>query len=170
MKKESKEKIIDQLAEAFRDNTTFYLVDFKRMPVWQSVELRKTLRKNSFRLKVVKNRLALRALGDSAPESLKPSFEGPTAIAFASENPIGLARLLKEFSAQNKVLAVKGGVVEGHFLAVDRFDELAKLNSRNDLLARFGSLMAYPLVKMLRTLGAPLNNLGGLLGQLKNKE
>ncbi len=170
MKKENKERIVDELAEAFRDNTTFYLVDFKRMPVWQSVELRKTLRKNSFRLKVVKNRLALRALGESAPEGLKPYFEGPTALAFAPENPIGLARLLKEFSAQNKVLAVKGGVVEGQFLAGERFEELARLTSRNDLLARFGSLMATPLMTFLRTLGAPLNNLGGLLGQLKNKQ
>jgi large subunit ribosomal protein L10 len=170
VEKGKKEQIINELVEAFRDHKTFYLVDFKQMPVWQSVELRKTLRKHSFRLKVVKNRLALRALGDQAPESLKPYFERPTAVVFASENPIGLARLLKDFSAQNKVLAVKGGMVEGRFLAGERFDEIAKLTSRDDLLAKFGYLMAYPLMKLLRTLGAPLNNFGSLLGQLKNKE
>jgi len=170
VKKEDKEQIVNELVDAFRDHKTFYLLDFKQMPVWQSVELRKTLRKNSFSLKVVKNRLALRALGEQAPEGLKRYFERPTAVAFASENPIGLARLLKDFSAQNKVLAVKGGMVEGQFLAEERFDEIARLTSRDDLVARFGYFMAYPLKRLLRTLGAPLNNFGGMLGQLKNKE
>ncbi len=48
MEKGKKEQIINELVEAFRDHKTFYLVDFKKMPVWQSVELRKTLRKHSF--------------------------------------------------------------------------------------------------------------------------
>lgn len=170
MKREKKEVIVNELTEVFAKHATFYLVDFKRMPVWQSVELRKLLRKNAYSLRVVKNRLALRALGEKVPDHLKPHFERPTAIAFAEKNPIGLARLLKEFSAQNKVLAVKGGIVEGQFLAPERFDEVARLTSRDELLGKIGTLMAAPLIKLLRTFQAPLNNIGGLLGQLKNKK
>jgi len=170
VKREKKEVIVNELSGVFSNHSTFYLVDFKQMPVWQSVELRKLLRRNSYRLKVVKNRLALRALGEKVPDHLKPYFERPTAIAFAEKDPIGLARLLKDFSAQNKVLAVKGGIVEGQFLARERFDEVAKMTSREELLGKIGTLMAYPLMKLLRTFQAPLNNFGGLLGQLKNKK
>jgi large subunit ribosomal protein L10 len=145
-------------------------VDYKRMTVAQAVDLRKTLRKNGYAYKVIKNRLALRALGEKCPEALRPYFQKPTAIAFAAEDPIQLAKILRDFSNQGKILAVKGGVVEGHYLAAERFDEISKLSSRADLMARFARLMAAPLVEFLRTLQAPLSSFGNLLNQLKIKK
>ena len=170
MKKETKGEIVKALEGAFDANSTYYLVDFKRMKVSQAVELRKLLRKNAFGYKVVKNRLALRALRDRCPEGLKPFFEKPTAIAFAANDPIGLAKVLKDFSAQGKVLAVKGGVVEGQYMAAERFDEITRLSSRTDLIGKIGFLMASPLVRLMRTLQAPLGNMGSLLGQLSTKK
>jgi len=61
VKRENKRKIVEDLGKIFDANGTYYLVDFKRMRVSQSVELRKALRKISCSYKVVKNRLALRA-------------------------------------------------------------------------------------------------------------
>ena len=170
MKKETKSEVVKALQAALDTHSTFYLVDFKRMKVSQTVELRKLLRKNSFVYKVVKNRLALRALRERCPAEVKPFFEKPTAIAFAADNPIALAKILKDFSAQGKVLAVKAGVVEGQYLASERFDEISKLSSRNDLVAKIGFLMAQPLVRLMRTLQAPLGNVGNLLTQLKTKK
>lgn len=170
MKKEAKGQVVKNLEGVVDANSTYYLVDFKRMKVSQTVELRKLLRKNAFSYKVVKNRLALRALSQRAPAELKPFFEKPTAIAFAAKDPIGLAKILKDYSAQGKVLAVKAGVVEGQYLAAERFDEITKLSSRDDLMARFARLMAAPLVQLVRTLQAPLSNFGNLLSQLKTKK
>jgi large subunit ribosomal protein L10 len=170
VKKDAKGQIIKDLEGALDANDTFYLVDFKRMKVSQSVELRKLLRKNGYAYKVVKNRLALRAIRDRVPADLQPYFEKSTAIAFGAKDPIGLARILKETSAGGKVLAVKAGVVEGQYLAPERFDEITKLSSRKDLVAKIGFLMAYPLTRLMRTLQAPLGNVGNLLGQLKAKK
>ena len=89
------------------------------MKVAQSVELRKILRKNAFTYKVIKNRLALRALGEKCPEALRPFFQKPTAIAFADKDPIRLAKILKDFSNQGKILAVKGGQVEGQLMPAE---------------------------------------------------
>jgi large subunit ribosomal protein L10 len=170
VKKETKGQIVKGLEGAFDANSTYYLVDFKRMKVSQAVELRKLLRKNAFAYKVVKNRLALRALRDRCPAGLKPFFEKPTAIAFADKDPIGLAKILKDFSAQGKVLAVKGGVVEGQYMAPERFDEIVRLSSRKALIAKIGFMMASPLVRLMRTLQAPLGNMGSLLSQLPAKK
>lgn len=167
MKKEAKQPIIRNLERLFETNSTYYLVDFKKMKVSQSVELRKTLRKNAFAFKVIKNRLALRALGDRCPEALRPFFQKPTAIAFAGKDPIQLAKILRDFSNQGKVLAVKAGQVEGQILAPGRFDEVCKLTSREDLVGKIGYLMASPLHRLMRTLQAPLGNVGILLGELK---
>jgi large subunit ribosomal protein L10 len=170
VKKAEKTPIVESLERQFAANDTYYLVDFKRMTVAQSVELRKLLRKSGYAYKVIKNRLALRALGETCPEALRPYFQKPTAVAFAAHDPIPLAKILKDFSNQGKVLAVKGGVVEGQAMPAARFDEVCRLPSRNELLGRLAGLMAQPLRRFLGTLQAPLGNFGILLGELKKKK
>lgn len=168
--REKKEELVKKIGDAFEKYDSFYMLDFINMPVSQAVELRKQMRENSFSFMVVKNRLALRALKDDFPEDLKSHFRGPTGIAFAPENPIGLAHLIKNFSAQHKVLSVKAGMLEGRFLASEEFDKIAVLTSREDLLVKIGFLMTYSLTKLLRTWQAPLNSLGSMLSQLKTKK
>jgi len=170
VKKEEKQPIVQTLERLFDANSTYYLVDFKRMKVAQAVELRKLLRKNNYAYKVIKNRLALRALGAKCPEALRPFFQKPTAIAFADKDPVGLAKILKDFSNQGKILAVKGGQVEGRLMPAERFDEVTRLGSRQEQLGKLGYLMAAPLHRLLRTLQAPLGNLGILLGELNKKK
>lgn len=169
MKREQKEEIIKDLENSFEKMSTFYLVDFKGITVSQSIELRRLMRENSFLFRVIKNRLALRALKEEFPEDLREGFQGPTAIAFSPQDSISLARLLKNFSEENKVLKVKGGIVEGRFLAPEKFDEIASLTSKEDLLSKIAYLMTFPLIKLSRTWQSPLLSLGRMLSQLKTK-
>jgi len=170
MKKETKSTRIDELNAIFRQNPTLYLFDYTKMTVAQATALRKALRKQGASLKVVKNRLALLAMADVIPADLRPAFRKPTAVAYTAADPIALARAVKDFAAQTKAMALKGGLVEGHYFAAGRFDEVVKLGSRHDLLGKIGIMMASPLVKLLRTLQAPLVNVGLLMGQLKDKK
>jgi len=170
VKKRSKEKLVKELGDCFKSCNSFYLVDFRKMAVSQAVELRNLFRENSYSFRVVKNRLALRALREDFPEDLKKYFQGPTAIAFAPQNPVGLARLIKDFSVRNKVLTVKAGLLDGQFLSGERFAEVAVLRSREELVAKIGYLMAFPLIKLHRTWQAPINSLGRLLSQIKTKK
>ena len=167
---ERKERLVNEIHEFMSKNDSFYLLDFMKMPVSLALEFRKQMRENSYSFLVVKNRLALRALKDGFPEDLKLQFRGPTGIAFAQENPIGLARLIKDFSVRYKILSVKGGIIEGQLLEEERFADIAKLTSKEDLLAKLGYLMAYPLMTFLRTMQAPLNSVGSMLDQLKSKK
>jgi len=166
--RENKESLIKEINENFTKHDSFYLFDFINMPVAKTMELRKQLQKNSFLMKVVKNRLALRALTEDLPEDLKGHFRGPTAIAFASDNPLQLARMLRDFSKQHKVLKFKAGLLEGQFLPADQFEDVANLTSREDLIAKIGFLMANPLMRLLRTWQTPMESLGRLLSQLKS--
>ncbi len=168
--REKKVKQVQDLAKIFEQNSTLYLIDYKKISVPKSMELRTQLRENNCSLKVIKNRLALRALTDELPLELKQYFQGPTAIAFTDENPIILARLLKDFIVQNKVLKVKAGLVEGEFLSEGQFPEIANLTSRDDLLAKLGYLIVYPLTQLLKTWQAPFNSFGSMLSQLKSKK
>jgi len=165
-----KEELVKKLRADFNSYESFYLIDFMNMPVSRAIELRRELRKNSYVFRVVKNRLALRALMEDFPEDLKTQFTGPTALAFAQENPVGLARLIRDFSLKHKLLKVKAGIVEGRYLPEEDFHTVANLSSREDLLAKLGFLMAYPLTQLLKTWQAPFGSLGSMLSQLKSKK
>lgn len=168
--REKKEGMVNELSEAFSAFDSYYLLDFMNMPVSLATQFRRQLRENSYSFRVVKNRLALRALKEDAPEDLRSIFQGPTAIAFAEKDAVGLAKLIKEFSTQNKVLEVKGGMIEGQFLGKEMFEDIAKLTSKDDLIAKFGYLMAYPLMTLLRTWQAPFHSFGSVLSQLKSNK
>ena len=170
MKKETKEKIVKELEGTFESHNTYFLVDFKRMRVSQSVALRKLLRKDSHSFRVVKNRLVLKAMKDRCPDELRSSFEKATAMAYTESNPIGLAKILREFSDRGKVLSIKGGVLEGLYMTPEQFDEISRLNSREDLLGKIGFLMALPLSQFLSALRAPSSRLAGMIDQLKAKK
>jgi large subunit ribosomal protein L10 len=170
MKKNVKAQRIDELKGLFDKNGTYYLFNYNKMTVAQATILRKNLRKQGSSLKIVKNRLALRSVPEPLAGDLKPVFRKPTAVAFTEGDAVLLAKTLKEFQIQNKVLVLKGGVVEGAFVGPERFDEIVKLPGRMDLMAKFGGLMASPLSGFLRCLRAPLGNVGILLNQLKTKK
>jgi large subunit ribosomal protein L10 len=169
MKKDVKTQRIDELRDLFVANGTYYLVNFNKMTVAQATTLRKNLRKQGSALKIVKNRLALRSIPETLADSLGRVFRTPTAVVYTNGDAVALAKALKEFQVQNKVLVLKGGVIEGRFVGPERFDEIVKLPPRMELLVRVGGLMAAPLSGFLRCLRAPLGNFGVLLNQLKEK-
>jgi large subunit ribosomal protein L10 len=158
------------MEENFGSHKTIYLMDYTGMKVSQAVALRKLLKKSAFGFQVVKNRLALRALREEFPAELRPYFQKPTAIALAADEPVKLARLLKDFSVQNKVMTFKGGLFEGQLVPPERFDDICRLASREQLLGRIAGLMASPLIRLLRTWQAPLAQMGQLLSQFKEKK
>jgi large subunit ribosomal protein L10 len=168
--KEKKAGIVKELRDDLSQNSTVYFLDFVNMSVAQSIELRRIMRENAYKFQVIKNRLAVRALDDDVSDEVKSLFRGPTAFAFASENPLGLAKIIKEFSAKNKVLNFKGGILEGQYLPQERFSEVANIKSREELLAKIGYSLSYQLAKLLQTWQAPMMNLGRLLSQLKSKK
>ena len=170
MKRDAKIQAVRNWEKDFNRFKTVFLLDYTGMSVSQAVTLRKILKKNSYEFKVLKNRLALRALREESPPEFRSYFEKPTAAAMAADHPVKLARLLKDFSVENKVLSFKGGMIEGQLLPPERFDEICKLGSREGLLGKIGFLMAFPLIQLLRTWQAPLSQLGRLLSQFKEKK
>lgn len=170
LNREKKEERVKEILEDFNKNKTFFLVDYVNIPVAKSIELRTQLRENKCSIKVIKNRLAIKALENEISEEFKEKFRGPTAIAYTSDDAINLARILNSFIDSNKILSIKAGLVEGQLIDGDRFKEIAGLGSRRELMTKIGYLMAAPLTKFLGTWQAPFHSTGSMLSQLKLKK
>ncbi len=169
MRRIQKENAVNELKERFNENANIFLVDFKGLTVSQSNELRNKMRECDSYFKVVKNRLALKAL-ESQDDKLAPLFRGPTAIAYNNHDPVKLAKILVSFSKENRVLKVKGGLAEGKFVEGNKINEIANLPSREVLMAKLTYLIAFPLINMLQLIKAPILNFGLLMNQLKDKK
>ena len=116
MNRTEKQSEVDQLKQDFSKISSAFLVDFRGMKVVDATELRRQIHKSQASLKVVKNTLALLATKGSPMEVLSDYFIGPTAIAYTSDDPVSLAKILNNVSKENPNLVIKAGYLDGSLI------------------------------------------------------
>ena len=109
----TKEEELHDLEAAFKGSESAVVVDYKGLKVPEVTELRRQVRAARGQYKVVKNTLARRALKGTAFEPLSEHFVGTTAIAYAGEDPVALAKVLTTFAKTTPALQIKAAVVQG---------------------------------------------------------
>jgi large subunit ribosomal protein L10 len=121
------------------------VTDFKGMSVEELTRLRVKLREAGGRYLVVKNTLARLAFTDSAHDSIKDKFKENCAIALGFDDPVPVAKALSEFAKTSKIFAVRHGSLHGKVLSAAQVEDLARLPSREVLLAQvLGTMNAVP--------------------------
>jgi len=170
MNKQEKAQEIDHLAESLKATPPLFVLEYRGLTVNQVSALRKKVRAASSRYKVVKNRLALRAVKGTPFESLSAHFSGPTAIAWAGKDPAALAKALDEFSKDNQGLSVRAGLIDGRLIDARAIKMLASLPSREVLVARLLSVLNAPMVRFVTVLKAPARNLVQAVDQIAKKK
>lgn len=150
-------------------STAVLLTEYRGMTVHELAELRTSLREAGADYKVYKNTLATIAARNVGMDDLAGSLEGPTAFAFASGDPVVVAKRLTDFAKRVPALIVKGGVLEGRVLTTGEVGALSTLDSREVMLAKAAGMFLSPIQKLANLFAAPLNQLGSLLVQLRDK-
>ena len=148
-----KEAIVASIAEEIKNAATVVFVDARGLTVEKDTELRAGLRKAGGSYKVRKNTLTLKAVRELGLEGLDDYLKGPTAIA-ACPNLTDAAKIINDFSKENKAVEIKGGIMEGKAVNADTVRELASLPSKEVLIARaLGGLNA-PITSLVIALNA----------------
>jgi large subunit ribosomal protein L10 len=164
-----KEAELEQLEAAFRGSDSAILVDYKGMNVPQVTELRRQLRTAKAKYKVVKNTIAKRALKGTSFEVLEKYFEGTTAVAYTSTDPVALAKTLTTFGKTAPTLKVKAAVVHGRAVQPAEVAELAALPGKPQLQARLLATMQAPRVQLVSGLSAVPRDLMNVLVAYEKK-
>lgn len=170
MNRTEKETFVADLNEMFKANSSVLLINFEGINVSAQSELRREITKAESGYRVIKNRLALRAIEDTSLEDLREHFQGPTAIAYTDGDPVALAKALKEFISDHPSVAFKAGVVEGKTFSASDVEQLAKMPSRPELMSKLVYLLNAPLVRLATALQSPLRGLASVLKQLEEKK
>jgi len=144
---------------------TAVLTEYRGLTVQQLSDLRKQLRTVAAEYKVLKNRLARRALQGSPLDGLGPHLKGPTGLVISKQDPVALAKALQAFVKTNALLQIKLGYVEGQLLAPADIKALADLPSREALRAKLVGAIQGPLAQLVGLLTARHRELVYILQQ-----
>ena len=165
MKKEEKERVVAELTERLRTSEALIVTDYRGLKMPQIDELRGRLLEHGARFAVVKNTLTRRAAEAAGADALLALLDGPTAIAFieADGDPVAVAKALADAARTTRVLAVRGGVLEGKPIEAGDVEELAKLPPADILRGQVLGAIIGPLTTVVALVNAPLQDFVGLI-------
>jgi large subunit ribosomal protein L10 len=165
-----KANIVSDLVEKLNRSPFVLVTDYQRMKVDQLGELRNRLAPAGAEMRVVKNSFLKRAMGDSGLPDLAQNLSGQTAIVTGEKDVAPVAKILKTFAAEFKIVTLKIGVVDKAVLSTQEIESLAELPSREVLLGQLLGLFLSPMTKLVRALNEPGASLARLLNAKAEKE
>ena len=151
-KVELKQPIVAEISEAIKDAQSVVLVDYRGLTVEQDTNLRKQLREAGVTYKVYKNTMMNFAFKGTEFEGLAPYLNGPSAMAYSSEDATAPARVLAEFAKKASKLEIKAGVVEGTVYDAKGMEAIASIPSRDVLISRLLGSMQSPMANFARVI------------------
>jgi len=155
MNKQEKAAEIEALESALKSGPTAFILAPKGLTVNQVTALRRKIRATAGSYRVVKNRLALRAIKGSPLESLAAHFKGETAVAYSAADAAPLAKVIEDFSKDNQGLKIKAGLVDGRVVGLPEIRAIADMPPRPVLVARLLGVLMQPMTRLVRVLKEP---------------
>jgi large subunit ribosomal protein L10 len=170
MPRPEKVAAVAEISERIERARAVFLAEYAGLSVKQQQDLRRALKAQEAEFKVLKMTLTRRAAEGLDIEELDELLVGPTGLAFADGDPVGAAKVLKEFATANEVFAIKGGLLGRDFLTPERIGQLAEIAPREELLAMLAGAMKAPLTGLAGVLAALPRNAASIAQQLLEKK
>lgn len=148
-----KQQHIEDQNARFNDGELVIITRNKGLTMKAVTELRNEARKNGAAYKVIKNKLAIRAIEGTKFEGLKDSLKGPTAITI-SKDPLAAARVVYNFSKTNDKIEIVAGATSTEVLTIDKIKYLATLPSLDALRGKIIGILQAPGAQIARVVNA----------------
>ena len=166
----AKQEQVEALSAKLNKAVAGVVVDYRGITVADDTKLRKSLREAGDEYKVVKNTLLGRALKEAGIDGLDSVLEGTTAIALSSEDYVGAAKILCEYADKSKTFEVKAGFVDGKMIDAEGVKNLAKLPSKEVLLAQVLGGLNAPITGFATVLNGTMKGLVVALNAIAEKK
>ena len=157
---EAKKVEVAAIAERLQGACAGVIVDYKGINVADDTVLRKELREAGVEYTVTKNSMIELAIKGTELEGLSDCLAGTTALATSKDDYVAAARILSKFASTHKNFTIKSGFLDNEVISLDKIDSLAKLPSREVLLATVCNAFNAPISAFARAVQAIVDKSG----------
>ncbi len=166
-----KVEVVDEVKTRVSAAAASIVSEYRGLTTSELAELRTALAAAGGDYRIFKNTLVRRAIDGGEYQPLAQYLSGPSALTFVQGDVSAVAKALRDFSRNNPLLVIKGGLADGSLLSAADLAALADLPPREVLLARFAGALAAPMQQMAGLLQAlPRNMAYGLSALIEQRE
>lgn len=167
---QAKTENIEEIKAKIEKAQSVVLVDYRGLNVEQLTELRSKYREAGVDYKVYKNTMMRFAFKDSGLEEFNQYLKGPSAIAFGYDDPVNAAKITSEFVKDNDKLEIKAGIVDGKVIDMAGVNNLAKLPSKEVLIAQVLGGFNSPIQGFTNVLQGTIRSLATVLNAIAEEK
>lgn len=165
--REQKQKIIQEVKDKIARQKAMVFVSIENLKAKDLFGLREKLKKADCLLVVAKKTLLNIAFKEKKIDFDKEKIKGQPALVFGFGDEISPAKIAYQFSRKNENLKISGGFFENKFIEAEEVIELAKIPSREALLARIVGSISAPIANFANVLQGNIKGLITVLSKLK---
>jgi len=142
MPAQSKYDMLEKINASLEESEGFYVVDYRGLTVKETQELRRAIREANGSMKVYKNNIVKIALKQAEMPAIDETLVGTCSYVFFKDDPVSVAKALKDFAAKTKKTEVLGGIADGAALTAEEAKAYADLPTREQLFGQIAGLIA----------------------------
>lgn len=158
MTRAEKDTVIKDLREKIEGSSALFLTNLVGVTANEAVDVRKKVRDAKGAVVVTKNTLFGKAAEGTYAEDLLKDLKGVNAVAFAFDEAPAVAKAIFEASKDLEAVTLGKGFLNKELLNETQVTELAKLPSRDEMLAT-----------LLATFQAPVSAFARLMNSVKEE-
>lgn len=169
LSKSKKDAVVAEVSELLSTSKMTVVTKYQGTTVKALQHLRREGRANGTRMRVVKNRLVIKALqqSDAHKGTDTSALEGMLLYAFNPDDEVAPAQVIADFAKTNPTLEFVGAIsAEGTFLSADEVKALATLPGKNELIGQVVNMLFSPVHDVTNALSG---NLHALLDGVRDK-
>lgn len=152
---EAKKVVVQEITEKIKAAKSVVLVDYNKLTVAEVSALRNKCKQSGCEYKVYKNTLVRKALNDLGYKDFDADLNGPTAVAFGSDETSAAKVMVAAAKDLDQKIVVKSALVDNGYVDKAGVKALSAIPAREELVA-----------KMLGSLQSPATNLAGVLNNV----
>jgi large subunit ribosomal protein L10 len=160
--------VVEELGQIFESSGVVVVAHYQGLTVAEMQDLRAKVRDAGGSVRVAKNRLAKIALEGTDVAGISDLLTGMTVFAY-SEDPVAAAKAADEYAKANDKYVILGGAMGGTILNADGVKAVAKMPSREELIAQIVSCIGAPASNIAGAIGAPASNIASILSTIEEK-
>ncbi|MCI4454567.1 MAG: 50S ribosomal protein L10 [Thermodesulfobacterium sp.] len=165
-----KAEILKSFEEKLEKANALFVLSYKGFTAYESNEIRKLVREKGGEFRVVKNTLLRIASEKKGKQVVNDYVEGPTAVVFTYQDPVEIAKVLKEYIKTHPSLTLRGLVLQDKGYDTAMVDELVKLPPKEVLIAQLLGTIQAPVANFVGVLSAILRNFLYVLKAIEEKK